>query len=240
MKQIIEPQIGILMLESQFPRLLGDIGHPDTFSPSALVKTIADATPERVVHDKAKGLIGRFIQGAQDLQAAGATLITTSCGFLVLHQSKLQQAVTVPVISSALQAVPFVAKALKPKGLRPAILTISKSSLSPAHLLAAGISEVYPISAPEPNGIFCSSILENRTSMDEAEARSDVVSAASELVNKHDNIGAIILECTNMPPYAQTIAQLCEMPVLSLPCLLPDCASGMSLEDAVVKALATG
>lgn len=227
------------MLESRFPRLPGDIGHPDTFKPPALVKIVADATPERVVCDNADGLVAQFAQGARDLQAKGATLITTSCGFLVLHQSTLQQAVDVPVISSSLQAVPFVEKALKLQGLRAAILTISPSNLSQNHLHAAGIAQELPIGAPQRDGAFCSSILGNKSNMDEAAARSEVLSAAKTLVAKHKHIGAIILECTNMPPYAKDIAQLCQIPVLSLPSLLPDCASGMSLELAVSKALAT-
>lgn len=227
------------MLESRFPRLPGDIGHPDTFKPRALVKIVSDATPERVVHNNADGLVAQFAQGARDLQAEGATLITTSCGFLVLHQSTLQQAVDVPVISSSLQAVPFAEKALKPKGLRTAILTISQSSLSAEHLHAAGIAQELPIGAPDPNGVFCKAILGNKSNLDAAAARSEVVSAAMALVTENKHIGAIILECTNMPPYADDIAQLCQMPVLSLPSLLPDCATGMSLELAVSKALAT-
>lgn len=240
MKQIISPQIGLLMLESRFPRLPGDIGHPDTFQPPAMVKIVAGATPDRVVRNKADGLITRFVQGAQDLEAKGATLITTSCGFLVLHQSALEEAVDVPVISSSLQAVPFVEKALKPKGLRPAILTISKSNLSVEHLQAAGIAQECPIGAPIQSGAFCTSILNNRSNMDEAIARLEVVSAATALVGEHEHVGALILECTNMPPYAQEIAQLCQIPVLSLTNLLPICAQGMSLELATSKALATG
>lgn len=227
------------MLESRFPRLPGDIGHPDTFEPQALVKVVTDATPKRVVHDNADGLVTQFAKGARDLQAKGATLITTSCGFLVLHQSTLQQEVDVPVVSSSLQAVPFVEKALKPTGLRAAILTISPSNLSQNHLQAAGITKEIPIGAPKPDGVFCSSILGNKSDMDEEKARSEVVSAAKTLVQEHQHIGTIILECTNMPPYAKDIAELCQMPVLSLPSLLPDCASGMSLELAVTKALAT-
>lgn len=228
------------MLESRFPRFTGDIGHPDTFSPPALVKIVTDATPERVVHDKAEGLIERFIQGALDLQAQGATLITTSCGFLVLHQTELQNAVDVPVISSSLMAVPAIQRTLASQGACPAILTISKSSLSPQHLSAAGISGDIPIGAPKPNSTFCTSILQNRIRMDEALTRPEIVDAAQILMNEHSNIGAIVLECTNMPPYADDIARLCNVPVLSLPSLLPDCASGLSLDQAVSKALATG
>lgn len=233
------PQIGLLMLESRFPRPVGDIGHPLTFDPPALVKTIANATPRRVVDERAEGLVSQFINGAQELEAEGAALITTSCGFLVLHQKQLQTAVSVPVISSSLQAVPHAIKALEPEGLRPAILTISKISLNKAHLQAAGVFETVPIGAPDPDSEFCTQILNNHTNMDLNKARENVVFAAEQLIDQNSNIGAIILECTNMPPYASRIVDVCNVPVLSLPQLLPNCALGMSLEDAVRKALAS-
>ncbi|MEP0520036.1 MAG: aspartate/glutamate racemase family protein [Hyphomicrobiales bacterium] len=240
MKRQRLPQIGILMLESQFPRLRGDIGHPDTFNPRALVKIVTDATPKRVVHENAEGLVGRFIKAAQELQMQGATLITTSCGFLVLHQAKLQNAVDIPVVSSSLLAVPDALRELKLKGLRPAILTISKSSLSAEHLSAARINEDIPINAPKLNGAFCTSILKNQSYMDAAAAREEVIDAAKKMIADHSKIGAIILECTNMPPYANEIALICKVPVLSLTNLLPHCASGLSLKNAVCKTLATG
>lgn len=38
-------------------------------------------------------------------------------------------------------------------------------------------------------------------------------SAANHLVRKHPDVGAIILECTNMPPYADTVRQVTGLPV---------------------------
>lgn len=231
-------QIGLLMLESRFPRFKGDIGHPDTFTPPALVKTIRNATPQRVVTDQATGLVDSFADAAKELEQAGAKLITTSCGFLVLHQKALQAAVTVPLVSSSLLAVPIASGHLRPRDLRPAILTISADNLTGTHLHAASCSADTPIGAPDPNSHFCTRILGNCESMDKATARQDVIAAATELMRNHTNIGALILECTNMPPYASDLAELFDIPILSLPTLLPDCQTGLSFAAATRKALA--
>lgn len=231
-------QIGLLMLESRFPRFKNDIGHPDTFTPPALVKTIRNATPQRVVSDQATGLLTGFVNAAQELQQAGAGLITTSCGFLVLHQKTLQAAVTVPLISSSLLAVPIAYAQLRSRGLRPAILTISADNLTAAHLQAAGCPPETPIGAPDPASHFTTRILGNFETMDQATARQDVIAAATELMHNQSNIGALVLECTNMPPYAPDLAQEFNVPVLSLPALLPDCQTGMTFAEATRKALA--
>ncbi|MEH6725275.1 MAG: aspartate/glutamate racemase family protein, partial [Hyphomicrobiales bacterium] len=174
----------------------------------------------------------------RELEQAGARLITTSCGFLVLHQKTLQAAVTVPLVSSSLLAVPIASGHLRPRGLRPAILTISANNLTGAHLHAAGCPADTPIGAPGPNSHFCTRILDNCETMDKATARQDVIAAATELIRGHSNIGALILECTNMPPYASDLAQLFNIPILSLPALLPDCQTGLSFAAATRKALA--
>ncbi len=231
-------QIGLLMLESRFPRFKGDIGHPDTFTPPALVKTIRNATPQRVVEDQVTGLVDSFADAAKELEQAGAKLITTSCGFLVLHQKALQAAVTVPLVSSSLLAVPIASEQLRPRGLRPAILTISADNLTQAHLQAAGCPAGTPIGAPEPDSHFCTRILGNCETMDKATARQDVIAAATKLMRNHPNIGALILECTNMPPYASDLAELFDIPILSLPALLPDCQMGLTFAAATCKALA--
>ncbi|WP_306258008.1 aspartate/glutamate racemase family protein [Pararhizobium sp. IMCC21322] len=238
MTQNTGAQIGLLMLESRFPRFKGDIGHPDTFDPPALVATIRNATPRRVVEDQATGLVQNFANAAIKLEQAGASLITTSCGFLVLHQKTLEAAVTVPLVSSALLAVPIAAEQLRPNGLRPAILTISSENLTDAHLQAAGCPLETPIGAPDPKGHFCTRILGNHETMDKDIARQEVITAATHLMNRHTGIGALVLECTNMPPYAADLARLLKIPILSLSGLLPLCQTGLSFEAATRKALA--
>lgn len=238
MADTTQAQIGILMLESRFPRFHGDIGHPATFDPPAIIRTIDQASPQRVVEGQAFGLLDSFVDAAKDLQQAGARLITTSCGFLVLHQAALATAVNVPLVSSSLLAVAPAARHLRAQGLRPAILTISSRNLTPAHLQAAGCPADIPIGAPEPDSHFCTQILGNRATMDKAIARQDVIAAARKLMDRHEGIGALILECTNMPPYASDLADLFRIPILSLPSILPHCQAGLSLEAATSKALA--
>jgi hypothetical protein len=79
-----KPAIGILMLETTFPRIPGDIGNPETFSFLIIHKTVNGASPKKVVIDADAGLIEGFINAGHALVAQGVKAITTSCGFLAL------------------------------------------------------------------------------------------------------------------------------------------------------------
>jgi len=63
--------------------------------------------------------------------------------------------------------------------------------------------------------------------MDQDACRRDNLDAASTLIEQHPNIGAIVLECTNMVPYASDIQKLTGVPVFSIVTLIKWFQSGL-------------
>src|SRR4051812_47766036 len=106
-KAVYGAPLGILMLETRFPRVLGDMGNARTWPFPVLYRVVRGASPEKVVLNGAPGLLPAFIEAAQDLVELGAEAITTSCGFLSLFQKELAEAVKVPVATSSLMQVPW-------------------------------------------------------------------------------------------------------------------------------------
>lgn len=208
-----KPAIGILMLQSQFPRIVGDMGHRDTWDFPVVYRVVPQASPDQVVLKGAEGLLPGFIAAAKELESEGVVAITTTCGFLCLFQEALAGAVSVPVLTSSLLQVAGV-NALLPKDKRAGVLTISPDSLSQSHLAAANVPLDSPIGAPK--GHFVDVILGDKPEMDIAQAEADNVAAAQELVRDHPDIGAIVLECTNMTPYAHAMRASVNLPVFSI------------------------
>ena len=204
--------LGILMLESRFPRVPGDMGHAATWPFPVLYRVVRGASPDRVVRRGAQGLSDAFAEAARELVRDGAVGITTTCGFLSLHRAALAEAAGVPVLASSLEQV-ALADRLLPPGRRAGVLTISAASLSPAHLAAAGVPEGTPVGGTEGGLGFTASILEDRPELDLAVARADTVGAALALRDAHPELGAIVLECTNMTPYAADVAAATGLPV---------------------------
>src|SRR5207248_11207779 len=142
-KGLYGSRIGILMLETKFPRIPGDMGNGLTWPFPVLYKIVPGATPDRVVRHKSAGLINAFLAAATELVGLGADGITTTCGFLSLYQRELAAHVGVPVATSSLMQAPFIERLLPP-GKRVGIVTISAASLTAEHLAAAGADPATP------------------------------------------------------------------------------------------------
>jgi hypothetical protein len=214
-KSVYGAALGILMLDARFPRIPGDMGNAATWPFPVLYRVVRDATPDRVVRGGAVGTREAFIAAARDLVRDGADGITTNCGFLSLFQRDLAEAVGVPVAASSLMQVDLVNRLLPP-GRRAGLLTISASTLTQAHLAAAGVPEGTPIGSTEGGREFTRVILGNEEELDVELARADNVEAALALVRAHPDLGAIVLECTNMVPYAADIRAATGLPVHSV------------------------
>ncbi len=214
-KAVYGASVGILMLEAQFPRIPGDMGNAESWPFPVLYKVVREASPDRVVRNRAEGMLPAFIAAAQELVRDGVDGITTNCGFLSLFQEELARAVPVPVAASSLMQVGLV-NATLPRGQRAGVLTISGSSLTKAHLRAANVPEGTPIGTTEGGREFTRAILDDAPQMDIDAARADNVDAARDLVARHAEIGALVLECTNMTPYAADIRLATGVPVFTM------------------------
>ncbi len=214
-KTVYGASVGILMLETRFPRIPGDMGNAGTWPFPVLYKVVKGATPDNVVRGGAVGLAERFIDSARELVADGADGITTTCGFLALFQDQLAAAVGVPVATSSLMQVPMV-QSLLPQGRRVGVLTISKASLTSEHLKASGIPLDTPIAGTDEGREFTHAILDDQPTLDVDLARADLIDAGNQLVRDFPEIGAIVLECTNMTPYAADLRQTLGLPIYSI------------------------
>ena len=215
-KSLYGAPLGILMLEARFPRIPGDMGNAATWPFPVLYRVVRGATPEKVVLKGARGLLPQFIEAAQDLVDLGAEAITTNCGFLSLFQKELAAAVGVPVATSSLMQVPWV-QATLPPGRRVGLVTVSGSTLGPEHLASAGVPLDTPLIGTEHGREFFRVLIKaEKHDMDISAARQDIVDAGKALVSAHPDVGAIVLECTNMPPYAAALQAEVGLPVYDI------------------------
>ena len=203
------------MLETRFPRIPGDMGNATTWPFPVLYKVVQGATPERVVLQGATGLLNAFLDAATELVEMGADGLTTNCGFLSLYQAELARHCRVPVATSSLMQAPFV-QGLLPPGKRVGILTISARSLTPQHLEAAGVDTAVPIQGTDGGGEFTRALLGNEPTLDVAAAERDILEAGDALLAMAPDVGAVVLECTNMAPYARALRHHLGVPVFDI------------------------
>jgi hypothetical protein len=223
--------VGILMLDTQFPRIPGDMGNATTFPFPVRYHRVAGASPDKVVRKGAADLLPDFVEGARYLAREGVGAITTNCGFLARFQREMGAAVPIPVFTSSLMLVPLVFRMLPP-GRAVGVLTVDASSLTAEHLAGAGITPELPlvIAGLEGGKEFTRVLLGDQLELDVDIARDEHVAIARSLVRDHPEVGAIVLECTNMPPYRADIQRETGVPVFDI----------VSLVTMVHDALASG
>jgi len=201
--------LGVLTLDTRFPRLPGDIGNPASFGVPVLTRTVRGAWPGQAVQSAADqreaDLFTPFCRAMRDLERMGAAAITTSCGFLVLMQERLQSHANVPVVTSSLTMLP----ALLERHRRVGVLTVSARHLGEEFLAAAGVPDSrmgdVVVEGVDEQGAFAGAMLGNREYFDIVRAHLDVVEAAQRLHARDRGITDVVLECTNMPPYVRDI-----------------------------------
>ncbi len=214
-KTVYGAAVGILILDTQYPRIPGDPVNAATWPFPVLYKVVRTATPGRVVMDRAKGLKEAFLDAAASLVADGADGLTTTCGFLALLQKDLAAHAGVPVAASSLMQVPHVQRLLPPRK-RVGILTVSAPSLGPDHLAAAGADPSTPIAGTEQGSEFNRTMYEGLPEANIALCEADVLKAGLSLVQENENIGAVVVECTRMVPYSRALSETLGLPVFDI------------------------
>jgi len=211
--------IGVLMLDTGFPRPVGDIGNPETFRFPVIYERVPGASAQRVVHGRAEGLLEPFVTAGLRLVDRGAAAIATSCGFLVLFQHELARRLPVPVAASSLLQVAWV-EPLLPQGRRCGVITFDASALKPEHLCAAGARGDTPVAGMPAGGALQRAVLENASEMDVDAVRTEVLAVAGRMLRAAPEVGALVLECTNLPPYADDLRARYGLPVFDSTTLL--------------------
>ena len=214
-KTVYGARVGILMLDTKWPRPPGDTGNALTWPFPVLYKVVPGATARVVVHQQGKGLGPAFLEAAAELVTEGADGITTTGGFLAIFQKQLAAHVNVPVASSSLMQIPLV-QSLLPPGKRVGVLSVQGDRITPEHWDAVGAPHDTPVMGTEGGTEFTRVMLNDEIELDYAAAERDIVGAGEALLRKHPGVGAIVCENHNMAPYANALNAKLGIPIFTV------------------------
>jgi hypothetical protein len=217
-RTVYELALGVLMMDTKFPRALGDIGNARTWPFPVSYRVVRGAVAERLAQPEPDAeLLAPFIDGVRELEADGVRAITTSCGFLAVYQRELAAAVSIPVFSSSLLQVPMAARGMRPDQ-RVGIIT-ARAVLTERHFEGAGWSSSdLPVVqvAPAEDGPFCATFVGDALEADVDVLHDEVEELTRSLMTDHPDVGAIVLECANFAPFSQTVRRASGVPVFDL------------------------
>jgi Asp/Glu/hydantoin racemase len=211
--------IGVIMQHDGLIRLPGDIGNLTTYDYPVTFRVVREVSVPTLMSDEVLNYAEPFIQAACDLEEMGCTAITGGCGFLALLQPLLAEAVSVPVFSSALIQVPLV-RAMLRRDQAVGIVTANARNLSEAHFNAVGWSTrdvpveivgIDDVPGCEFNRETLRQVEEDPTMLGRLEA--SMISLVRLLLERRPETGAIVFECTNMPPFAAAVQHTFNLPI---------------------------
>ena len=211
----MEKKLGIIMLDTKFPRIVGDVGNENSFSYPVCKKIVKGADPSKIVLNPDDSLLQPFIDAAKDLEAEGVSAITTSCGFLTLFHNELSNAVDIPVLSSSLLQARLIYPLLR-NGQKIGIVTANGKKLGERHFKAIDIEDIPKVVYGMEGTYFGDVFVQNEPELDRERAERDMVDVVSRMLHENEDIGAILLECTNMPPYRDAIKKLTKLPIFDI------------------------
>ena len=206
--------IGILILDAAYPCIPGNVGNATTYDFPVRYKEVKGSSIERLLNERDPKLLEPFIQGARELEAEGVGAVTGACGFMALFQPQVAAAVNVPVFLSSLLQVPFIRSTLRP-GQKIGVISANASVLTDEHFRNVGITPDVPLAVygMEDQYEFRSSVLEEKGTLDSAKVEEEILSVAARMTSENPDLGAIVLECSDLPPYARAVSEATGLPV---------------------------
>jgi hypothetical protein len=205
--------IGILMLDCFCAFVPGDVGNAYTYSYPVLYHMVPGLSSP-IVHAGGKEVTDRLLEAARYLESQGVKAITSDCGYMLHYQDIVSAAVNVPVMLSPLLQLPFVASTLR-NDQSIGILCANDKGLSQALIDTAFPHPTRDVHVRGMNDkkAFWKAFIEDVGYLDMSAVEAEMTEAARDLVQRHPDIGAIVMECSNMPPYAHLVHQVTGKPV---------------------------
>lgn len=212
------PALGFLAIEVQIHRPPGDPFNHNTW-PFPLIHAVVPQSSESEIvtaHVYPSDVIDRFVTAGKELAEKGCVGIITSCGFLALAQRELASKLPIPICASALVQIPSVCAFLDVDCLI-GVLTYDAERLGNAHLKNLHIDPNRVRIKGMPENGHLRAVIQKGAQYDGTIMEREMVAAAVELMEtanlRSERIGAIVLECTQMPPYAEVIQRKVVVPV---------------------------
>ncbi len=237
--------IGILMLDSGFERLPGDIGHASTWNFPVMYAVVRGVTGRMIAEESVESssslepsgessvpkkpyasFVEPFLDAADELVARGATAIGTSCGFLAALQPELAARCPVPVATSSLLQIPMI-QAMLPPSKKVGIVASKAGSLA-LQLKAIGVHEDLPTTALAHDSAFLHDLMTNNPKVDAEAHERDVMEASKRLIDTYPEVGAIVFECSNFPTHSQAVQEAFGRPVFDVVTMIEWLHAGLS------------
>ncbi|TYO61006.1 hypothetical protein FXV83_40555 [Bradyrhizobium hipponense] len=220
--------IGMLMLDRMpgagvRPYIPGDAGNATTWSVPIRYKTVPGLNVTKIFGPNGGEATSAVIEAAKELVAEGAQMITSHCGYSIRYHEAVRDALDVPVFLSSLLLVPFLEHMI-PGNKALGIIAASKTALTQDMLKAAGLRANFGrkvvVAGLENTPVFGPTWNDGTGDLDVNGCEKDVIDTALALLKERPEVGMLLLECGDLPPYAPSVQRATGLPVFDFTSLV--------------------
>lgn len=202
--------IGIIAIHLIYPKMPGNVANATTYPFPVLYREVTFEIEQLFEGDPS--IKEDIIHAAKELEASGVRAIIGACGYFAHFQNEVKEAVDVPVFLSSLCQLPLIKTAISEKK-KIAVLAASGDNISDELLSNVG-TDTGRLVIENIGGLESfSAIRYGRTELDNGRLTDDLCKVAVDLIRREPDIGAILLECSDLPPYAKAIQSVTGLPV---------------------------
>ena len=221
--------LGIIILDDVFPGFPGDVRNASAY-PFPIQYEVAEGVDiEALVHKEDKSpCLAPIRRAARKLAGMGCRAIAAECGYFAYFQREIAGSVEVPVFMSSLLQVPLAQRLIGPDKV-VGILVAEKKFITATHLEAVGIQagSNYVLAGAEDDGrcpefenLWTASVRPDPPQAYYDKAEKEFLGVAVDFYRDHPSMGAMVLECTGMQPFARALQREIDISIFSWGTLL--------------------
>ena len=211
--------IGVIQLFANLPMLPGNMGNATTFDFPVLYRSVdAENNFDVMAEEPTKNFADASVEAAQWLELQGVSAIMGNCGFFGGYQNIIKGRIGVPFYSSSLMMLPMMVHSLAPDK-KIGIITANGPQLMKVQAI-----QNCGLSLEDKENRIVVMGLENAPEFDgavgnlighynPAKVEQEMVELARQMLQENDDIGSILLECTELSPHAFAVSNEVCMPV---------------------------
>ncbi len=213
--------VGIMKFEGRrYPLPPGDVANPTSYPFPVLIREMpgVDNNPYPPLTNgdgSYTDVVQKCIAAAKQLETDGVNSIAMCCGFFSLIQPIIAASVSIPVLTSPLIMIPVIHQMIKPDQ-SIVVVTASKKLLSGEFFSAVGadINHRIIVAGLDNSAVFNSMCMGGKAiSYETDDLRDDVIDSIQHAQKSNPQIGAVLLECTSLPPFAAAVKEHTGLPV---------------------------
>lgn len=228
-QQVAGYPVGIVYIENvNYPLIPGNVVNACTYDFPVRMKAVPNLTNDRLFNNDPT-IVNDIIETARSMvENDGVRAICSACGFFGNYQQQVRAALDVPVAMSSLVQLPWIQSLIRPDQ-KIGILTANKASMTEDLLKACGATRTDNLVIKDAlKTDEFAAVVDMRGCFNNTVAAREIMDLAEELVAEHDDLGAILLECSDMPPYASLVQEVTQLPVFDFITLIKWLRSGVA------------